>query len=1249
MFSAYKMKVCITALVGYFRGFQNQNSIMKKIITVVVIFFATINSHAKEITGAAANQLISGTSKISTNDKTGFPSFIYLSPGKEIEIQYFERWIRSSFKTSNDFGLKELQTSVDKQNVSHIHYQQTWNGVPVTNTMWIAHVKNGKVFACNGWFVPQIDAITDVTLNESTALNFAIANTNAKTYRWQSPVYQNMSLEQKQNISSAQNPKGELFFASVNGDDKNFRLCYRFDVYAIIPLSRNYVFVDANTGVIVNKINRIEHVDATGTAVTGYVGTQTIITDSFAGGYRLREASRGDGVETYNMETGLDYALAVDFTDSDNMWNNVNANLDQYAGDAHFGAEMTYDYYWLNHNRNSIDDLGMKLISYVHYDVGYYNAFWDGQEMTYGDGNGGPLTALDVCGHEISHGVTENTCGLNYQDEPGGLNEGYSDCIGTAVEFYAGGATADWLIGEDFGTPFRSMSNPHLYGQPDTYLGPDWVAAGGPDNGGVHTNSGVLNYWFYLMSVGGNGTNDNGDAYNIAGLTMADAADILYKAWTDYMFANAQYADARQSTLNAATDIFGPCSPEVEMVADAWFAVGVGNVFDPTVVADFSIDVNTACITPAVFNFQNLSANGGSYTWYFGDGTTSNLISPSHTYNSYGTYDVKLVVNGGICGMDSITYTSLINVDSTLICIYNMPVNNNATLISCDGLLYDNGGPSGNYTDNHEDTITIAPTNATGVTLTFTSFNYENNYDYLYIYDGPSTASPLIGQYDNTALPNGGTIISTGNALTLVSTSDGGVTASGFAASWICETAIPNVDFITTETISCDGTIDFTDLTTQSPTTWDWDFGDGGSSTQQNPTHTYTASGTFTVTLIADNAIGSGTEIKTSYITINLPSPPLTTDDSNCNPTSFVLNATAQGGGTLNWYDAPTGGNLVNTGAAFTTPVLNNTTIYYVEEEVQSIPVFAGPVDNSFGAGNNYNNNTDRYQIFDALSPFKIISCDVVSSQAGNRTFELQDGAGNILHDTIINVPSGNQTVTLNWNIAIGTNYQLGVLGPANFYRNSDGANYPYTIPGVISITGNTANDPVRWYFLYNWQIEQPGCTSARVPLTATIELGAASFTYTNSIANYDFTSTTTGISYNWNFGDGTTGTGQTANHIYNTNGNFTVTLIVCNSNCCDTTTQTLDVSVGINNIINADGWIVFPNPTMNNFNLSYSGSQQIESLSLFNTLGEIVWTSISSGKNQWVINAEVLSSGIYFLSVKSSSGIKNFKLEKLN
>lgn len=144
----------------------------------------------------------------------------------------------------------------------------------------------------------------------------------------------------------------------------------------------------------------------------------------------MYETTRGLGVHTYNMQKGTNYGAAVEFLDANNIWSNVNANKDQYAGDAHWGGEMTYDFYQ-SMGRNSIDNAGYALNLYVHYNTNYVNAFWDGTRMTFGDGNAtnNPLTSLDITGHEISHGLDELTANLTYQDEPGALNESFSDIL----------------------------------------------------------------------------------------------------------------------------------------------------------------------------------------------------------------------------------------------------------------------------------------------------------------------------------------------------------------------------------------------------------------------------------------------------------------------------------------------------------------------------------------------------------------------------------------------------------------------------------------------------------------------------------------------------------------------------------------------------------------------------------------------------------------------------------------------------
>lgn len=119
------------------------------------------------------------------------------------------------------------------------------------------------------------------------------------------------------------------------------------------------------------------------------------------------------------------------------------------------------------------------------------------------------------------------------------------------------------------------MSNPNEDGQPDTYLGTSWYS-GTMDNGGVHYNSGVANYWFYLLSVGGSGTNDNGDVFNVDSLGIDVAAQIAYRALSVYLTSTSQYFDARLATIQAASDLYGDCSNEMVQTANAWYAVGVG-------------------------------------------------------------------------------------------------------------------------------------------------------------------------------------------------------------------------------------------------------------------------------------------------------------------------------------------------------------------------------------------------------------------------------------------------------------------------------------------------------------------------------------------------------------------------------------------------------------------------------------------------------------------------------------------------
>jgi Zn-dependent metalloprotease len=293
-----------------------------------------------------------------------------------------------------------------------------------------------------------------------------------------------------------------------------------------------------------------------------------------SGRYRLRESGRGGGIATFNSDNNDVLWQATDFVDDDSIF----ADSEDYAGvSTHWAAENTYDYFLEKHDRNSFDNEGSRIVSYVNYGVDWFNAQWMGSFMRFGGGDATngyrSLVGVDIVGHEFSHGVTQFSAGLIYQDQYGALNESFSDIFGEHIESYALDGGHDWLMGDDSGA-LRSFTTPNAYGQPDTYLGNLWYT-GNDDNGGVHINSGVQNFWFYLLSVGGSGTNDFGESYTIESIGMEDAAKIAYRNLTVYLMPTSEYEDARRGSLNAAIDLFGVNSSQFIAVLDAWNAVGV--------------------------------------------------------------------------------------------------------------------------------------------------------------------------------------------------------------------------------------------------------------------------------------------------------------------------------------------------------------------------------------------------------------------------------------------------------------------------------------------------------------------------------------------------------------------------------------------------------------------------------------------------------------------------------------------------
>lgn len=641
---------------------------------MALLAFASFDALAQQqFTGAAAAQLCPGSQKILINKQSHVASFISFGNESRIASATIFEKLRPVLAIQSDDSWKLIRADKDEMGMTHERYQQYYKNVKVKNGIYLVHSRNGNVVSANGMWLDGLNMSAAPALTEKQSLDKALATINAVHYRWQLAEEEALLKRRTNDPTATWYPKGELVIVSENGSafNRNMHLAWKFDVFASQPLSRDFIYVDAQTGAILYKQTRIHDVDVAATGNTMYSGTQSFTCDNYGTNqYRLRETARGLGVETYNLNGGTNYGNATDFTNNSTNWTST-TNDDNAAYDAHWGAEKTYDYYVSQHNRNGIDNAGMAMLSYVHYSSNYNNAFWDGTEMTYGDGSqtsGGfnPLVAIDVCGHEFTHGVDEHTANLDYQDESGALNESFSDVFGTAIEFYAKPSSADFLMGEEItvtpNTALRSMQNPNLYGDPDCYTGTNWYTGTG-DNGGVHTNSGVQNFWFYLLCQGGSGTNDLGNTYSVTGIGVTDAARIAYRSLSMYLVNTSQYADARTYSIQAAEDLFGPCSPEVTATANAWYACGVGSVYSPTVNAAFAADVTSSCSVPVTINFTNNSSNASNATWYFGDNTTSTTYNPSHTYAASGTYNVKLVVSS-VCGTDSVLQSSYITINA---------------------------------------------------------------------------------------------------------------------------------------------------------------------------------------------------------------------------------------------------------------------------------------------------------------------------------------------------------------------------------------------------------------------------------------------------------------------------------------------------------------------------------------------------------------------------------------------------------
>ncbi|WP_205647121.1 M4 family metallopeptidase [Bacillus cereus] len=484
---------------------------------------------------------------------------------------------KDKFKMNNPKGnLKEKKVETDKLGMTHVRLQQSKNGVPVEGAEVIVHYdKEGSIQSVTGYYNNDIDSIsldTNVAITKEEALKIgknAVAAPEVLEY----------------------DPKVELVIYPFH--DTQYT-AYKVNVNFLGEDPGNwFVYVDANTGKVIDQFNGLMHADELKASKGAGIGVK--------GAHRNLHIShsntvKGNGTTFYLKDISHPELDGISTYDFKNQWRSSEVKLpgDLFAGrnaswkseydkpavDAHYNSEKVYHYYKDEHGRNSIDGNGMEIKSTVHYGVDYNNAFWNGYQMTYGDGDGKffiPLSAsLDVAAHEMTHGVTTNSAGLLYRNESGALNEAFSDIFGALVD------EDDWEVGEDAMAPdaikdgrtsLRSLSQPDKYPVKDAYIPYGNGKGMYPkhmdefyrlpielDNGGVHINSSIINHAAYLTGEQ---------------IGKKKLGKIYYRALTTYLTPNSNFKDARKALIQSSVDIYGQGSAEAMATEDGLNKVGI--------------------------------------------------------------------------------------------------------------------------------------------------------------------------------------------------------------------------------------------------------------------------------------------------------------------------------------------------------------------------------------------------------------------------------------------------------------------------------------------------------------------------------------------------------------------------------------------------------------------------------------------------------------------------------------------------
>ncbi len=556
---------------------------------------------------------------------------IELSIGEET---FFESYKSELGLTEND-EMQVKTSEIDELGFTHTRYKQYFKGIEVEGGTYILHSKESYVIIANGELIEGLNLNIVPSISESEALESALKEIAAVEYAWQSKEWEDGLKLETENEIATYYPIGTLVFTKdflTSPKFENYLLAYRFEIVCSNPDENFMIYIDAEKGSFIKKYPLTKDcTNHVGSATMMYYGYHTFNVNKRGwpyNDYTLEDCTRGSGIKTKWA-----HFLPDNVTDDNGNW----GTDDQKGTTIHWIAQRAWDYYQATHSRNGMDNSGHQLDMRADWNQAnaVYSHILGNDKIKIGTFTN-YLGTLDVVGHEFTHGITQYTANLEYENESGALNESFSDIFGTAIERYSLGSN-DWDLGAPAIT-LRNMENPNAFSQPDFYEGAFWYT-GPDDTGGVHTNSGVQNYWFYLLS--------SGATANVTGIGFDKAAKIAYRTLTIYLDETSDYNDARTWSLQSAADLYGSCSNEWLMTNNAWSEVGLGatlpfifcaTISGPSLICEEELnDIDYIFNASGTYNGLT-NPTGMTFSWVI---TPS---SPAWTFNLSGTGNKKMTV-----------------------------------------------------------------------------------------------------------------------------------------------------------------------------------------------------------------------------------------------------------------------------------------------------------------------------------------------------------------------------------------------------------------------------------------------------------------------------------------------------------------------------------------------------------------------------------------------------------------------------